>query len=219
MFGRLVAYLRGFARRRQIGGELEDEIRFHVARQVETNVRRGMSLSEARRMAQLDLGGIAQTREAVREVRAIWLDSVWQDLQLAVRLLGRQRAFTVTASATLAVCLGANAALFAVVDHVWLRPLPIQAPDRIVITGNRYPKAGVDSGYSTSAPDYFDRLRETHVFEEQALFKVANRGVDENGVPAHVPVMGVTPSFFRLAQVAPRLGRTFAENETEPGHE
>jgi predicted permease len=155
----------------------------------------------------------------VHDVRAIWLDSVWQDLQLTVRLLGRQRAFTVTASATLAVCLGANAALFAIVDHVLLRPLPIQAPDRIVITGNRYPKAGVDSGYSTSAPDYLDRLRETDVFEEQALFKATNRSVDENGVPTRVPAMSVTPSFFRLAQVAPNLGRTFADDDTEPGHE
>ena len=154
-----------------------------------------------------------------RDVHAVWLDSVRRDIQLALRLLLKQRAFTLTVGATLAVCLGANAALFAVVDHVLLRPLPIAAPDRIVITGNRYPKAGVDAGYSTSAADYVDRLRETHGFEEQALFKVTNRGVDENGVPAHVPVMGVTPSFFRLAQVAPRLGRTFAENETEPGHE
>src|SRR2546426_10709598 len=127
--------------------------------QIDMNVRRGLSLAEARRIARLDFGGISQTREAVGDVRAIWLDSVWRDIQLAVRLLRKQRAFTLTVSATLAVCLGANAALFAIVDHVLLRPLPIPAPDRVVITGNRYPKAGVDSGYSTSAADYVDRLR------------------------------------------------------------
>jgi len=135
------------------------------------------------------------------------------------RLLVKQRAFTLTVGATLAVCLGANAALFAVIDHVLLRPLPIPAPDRIVITGNRYPKAGVDAGYGTGAADYVDRLRETDVFEEQALFKVLNQAVEENGVPARVPVMSVTPSFFHLARVAPHLGRTFAADEAEPGHE
>jgi predicted permease len=219
MFGQLIAYLRGLARRHKISAELEDEMRFHVERQIEANVRRGMSPAEARRMARLEFGGIAQTREAVRDVRTLWLDSLWRDLQLAVRLLAKQPAFTLTVSATLAVCLGANAALFAVVDHVLLRPLPIPAADRIIITANLYPKAGVDSGHSTSAADYVDRLRETTVFEEQALFKVTNRSVDENGVPTRVPVMSVTPSFFRLAQVAPSLGRTFTDDETEQGHE
>src|SRR5438105_898924 len=125
MFTRLIAYVRGLARRRQISVELEDEIQFHLEQQIETNVRRGMSLAEARRLARLAFGGIAQTREAVGDVRAIWLDSVWRDIQLALRLLKKQRAFTLTASATLAVCLGANAALFTIVDHVLLRPLSI----------------------------------------------------------------------------------------------
>ena len=137
---KLIPYLRGLARRRQISIELEDEMRFHLEQHIETNVRRGMSLAEAKRIARLDFGGIAQTREAVGDVRTIWLDSVWRDIQLALRLLRKQRAFTLTVSATLAVCLGANAALFAIVDHVLLRPLPIPAPDRVVITGNRYPK-------------------------------------------------------------------------------
>jgi putative ABC transport system permease protein len=219
MLGHLIAYLRGLVRRRQIGIELEDELRFHLEQETETNVRRGMSAAEARRMAQIDFGGVAQTREAVGDVRAIWLDSVWRDVQLAVRLLTKQRMFTATVSATLAVCLAANAALFAIVDHVLLRPLPIPEADRIVITGNRYPKAGADSGYSTSAADYDDRLRETHVFEEQALFKTASRGVEESGAPTRVQVMAVTPSFFRLARVAPSLGRTFTDDEIEPGRQ
>jgi predicted permease len=219
MFTRLMACLRGLARRRAIGAEVEDELRFHLEQQIDLHVAGGVPLPEARRLALRDFGGVTQTREAVRSVRGTWLESVWRDTQLAVRLLMKHRAFTLTVGATLAVCLGVNAALFAVVDHVLLRPLPVPAPEGIVITGNRYPRAGFDSGYSTSAADYVDRLRETDVFQEQALFKVANRSVDENGVPARVPVMSVTPSFFRLAQVAPSLGRTFTEDETEPGHE
>ena len=219
MLGPLIAYLRGLARRHEISRELEDELRFHLEHQIDANVGRGMSPTEARRTALRDFGGLAQTREAVRDVRTMWMESVWRDTRLAIRLLMKQPAFTLAVGATLAVCLGVNAALFAVVDHVLLRPLPIPEPDRVVITGSRYPKAGVDSGYSTSAADYVDRLRETNVFEEQALFKLVNRGVDEHGAPARVPVMGVTPSFFHLAHVAPRLGRTFSEDEAEPGHE
>ena len=128
----------------------------------------------------------------------------------------KQRAFTLTVGATLAVCLGVNAALFAVVDHVLLRPLPIPAPERVVITGSRYPKAGVDSGYSTSAADYIDRLRETNVFEEQALFKLVNRSVDENGAPARVPVMGVTPSFFHLAHGSRNSPSKCSRSRSEP---
>jgi hypothetical protein len=219
MFGPFIAHLRGLARRREISRELEDELRFHLEQQIDANIGHGMSPAEARRMALCDFGGVAQTREAVRDVRTMWMESAWRDTRLALRLLMKQRAFSLTVGATLAVCLGVNAALFAVVDQVLLRPLPIPAPDRVVITGSRYPKAGVDSGYSSAAADYVDRLRETDVFEEQALFKLVNRGVDEHGVPARVPVMSVTPSFFHLAQVAPRLGRTFTEDETEPGHE
>ena len=157
-----------------------------------------MSSADARRAALRDFGGVDQTREAVRDVRGIWLESVWRDVQLASRLLRKEPAFTITVGVTLAVCLGANAALFAIVDHVLLRPLAIPESDRVVITGNRYPRAGVDSGYGASAADYIDRLRDTDVFEEQALFKMGSRTVDDSGVPARIPVMSVTPSFFRL---------------------
>ena len=73
MFAQLAAYLRGLARRREISVELEDEMRFHLDQEIDANVRRGMSSAEARRMASLDFGGIAQTREAVRDIGAIWL--------------------------------------------------------------------------------------------------------------------------------------------------
>src|SRR5262245_11403824 len=219
MLARFRAYVHGLARRRHIDVELEEELRFHLEHEIEELVRCGTPAAEARRIALVELGGIAQTREAVRDVRSIWLDVVRRDVRLALRLLRKQPMFTATVSATLAVCLAVNAVLFNIVDHVLLRPLPIPEPDRVVITGNRYPKAGVDSGYSTGAADYVDRLHDTHVFEEQALFKVANRALDENGVPSRVSMMGVTPSFFHLAGIAPSLGRIFTDDESELGHE
>src|SRR5262249_34674025 len=91
--------------------------------------------------------------------------------------------------------------------------------DRILLTSNSYPKAGADGlGYS-GVPDYFDRLRDVTVFEEQALFNTRSRTVDQNGVPTRVRGMAGTPSFFRLVRGTPRLGRIFTDAEGEIGGE
>lgn len=139
-----------------------------------------------------------------------------QDVRVGLRLLWKDKAFTVTTALTLAVCIGANAALFTVVDHVLLRPLRIPESDRVLLVYNSYPKAGGDHAGAT-VPDYFDRLRELTVFEEQALFNTRDPSFDVNGTPERIHTMPVTPSFFRLVRVPPRLGRTFANEEGEIG--
>lgn len=147
------------------------------------------------------------------------MDSFFHDLRVGVRLLWKDKAFTITAALTLALCIGANTALFSVVHSVLLSPLPVPQSDRILIMGNAYPGAGAGVGGSSGVPDYYDRLRETTVFEEQALFNGRNQSIDQNGTPARVRVTNVTPSFFRLLRVAPAFGRTFTEQEGEPGNE
>jgi len=215
-----MAYLRGLVRRRRIRREIEDELRFHLDQQIDTNIGRGMSPAEAARQARIELGGLDQNREAVEDVRAIWLDSVWRDLQLACRLLRKQPVFSATVGATVAVCLGAHTAAFAVVDQVLLRPLRIAEPDRIVVLGNRFPKAGVTASLNVSAGDYIEYLRQTDVFEEQALFRwVGRTTIDQNGRATSIATLNVTPSFFRLARVTPILGRTFSDDEAEPGRD
>jgi predicted permease len=141
------------------------------------------------------------------------------DLRVGLRLLWKDKAFTATAALTLALCIGANTALFSVVHHVLLRPLPFPEADRIVLMANHYPGAGVDTGGSSSAPDYYDRLRETSVFTEQAMYNSSDVSVDQSGTPIRVRVLNATPSFFRLLQVPPRLGRIFTDAEAEIGHE
>src|SRR5262249_41543755 len=136
-----------------------------------------------------------------------------RDLRGAVRLLWKDKPFSVTAALTLALCIGANTALFSVVHNVLLRPLPVPESGRIVLMANAYPGAGFEVGTSTGVPDYYDRLRDTTVFEEQALYNSRNQGVDQNGSPVRVRVTQVAPSFFRLLRVAPCLGRTFVEQD------
>src|SRR4051794_20914029 len=104
------------------------------------------------------------------------------DIRVGLRLLWRDKALTLTAALALPRGLGANPAVFSVVHNGLLGPLPVPASDRIVLMGNAYPGAGAGAaaGTSSGVPDYFDRLRETDTFEEQALYNGANQSVDQN---------------------------------------
>src|SRR5881394_1878365 len=122
------------------------------------------------------------------------------DLRVALRLLWKDKAFSLTTVLTLALCIGANTALFSVVHNVLLRPLPVPESDRIVLMGNAYPGAGAAAagGGNSAVPDYYDRLRDMDVFEEQSFYNSANQSIDQNGTPTRIRVSRVTPSFFRL---------------------
>jgi predicted permease len=141
------------------------------------------------------------------------------DLRVGLRLLWKHKAFTLTAALTLALCIGANTALFSVVHNVLLRPLPGPHSERLMLMSNAYPKAGADGLGSSGVPDYYDRLRDMSVYEEQALFNTRSVSIDQNGTPTRVEAMYATPSFFRLVGIAPHVGRTFASEEGEIGNE
>jgi predicted permease len=149
------------------------------------------------------------------------LDWLYRDLRIALRLLRHDKAFSVTAIVTLALCIGANTALFSVVHHLLLRPLPVPEPERVLLMSNQYPKAGAGAAESTNSgvPDYYDRLRETTVYQEQALFNRSSLSIGQDGLPTRIRAMNATPSFFRVMQVSPALGRTFSEEEGELGNE
>jgi predicted permease len=139
-------------------------------------------------------------------------------IAVALRSLSKDKAFTLATFLTLALCIGANTALFGVVYSVLLKPLPVPQPDRLVILYNSYPKAGADRGGS-GVPDYLDRARRMKTLDSLALYTVRNRATGERGRPERVLVMGVTPSFFRVTSVAPERGRVFTEQEGEIGQE
>ena len=147
------------------------------------------------------------------------MDSFLQDLRLGLKLLWKDKAYTLTALLTLALTIGANVAIFTVVSSVLLRPLPVPEADRIVLMQNLYPRAGVGERGSTGVSDYYDRLRETDCFEEQALYRYRGRALGEGSTPERLRGMEVTPSFLRLLDAEPRLGRNFTEDEGELGNE
>jgi putative ABC transport system permease protein len=139
-----------------------------------------------------------------------------QDLRFGLRLLWKDRGFTATSVLTLALCIGANAAIFAVVNSVLLQPLPVPHAGQLVHMFNAYPAAGVTGG-STGVPDYYDRLRETTVFQEQALYSTRGVTLGGEGEPQRIVAMTGTPSLLRLLQVQPVRGRIFTEEEGETG--
>ncbi len=144
------------------------------------------------------------------------LDSLFRDLRLALRGLARDRAFTATALVTFALCLGANVSFFALVDAVLLRPLPYPHPKQLVTVYNQYPKAGVDRG-GVSAPHYLERRAGIAAFADAAAYRDIGATLGEAGSPDRVAAMSVTPSFFRLLEVEPALGRRFTDEEGNYG--
>ena len=140
------------------------------------------------------------------------------DLRYAARLLWKDRAFTIAALLTLIVCIGANAAIFSIVDSIVLRPLPVPGADRLVNIFNSYPNAGAVRG-SNGVPDYFDRQRDLTVFEEQALYRREGMTLGGKEGAERVASVRATPSFYRIAGAQPAAGRTFNESDGEPGQD
>ena len=147
------------------------------------------------------------------------MDAFLRELKYGVRSLWRDRGFAITVLLTFAVCIAANAALFAIVNSVILRPLPVADANSILIMSNDYPHAGFSGGDYAASGDYFDGLREMSVFESQALFQPRNQTVELNGSPQQIRAMLVTPSWFHLLRVSPMLGRPFMEEEGEVGRD
>lgn len=147
------------------------------------------------------------------------MEHLLSDVRLACRTLWKDRGFTATAVATLAVCLAANVAIFTIVDAVLLKPLPFAGAERLVRIFNKYPGAGVEVA-ANGVPDYFDRLRGMPAVEGLAMFRRNGMTMSGAGGEAErIQAMIVTPSFFRLIEVEPHRGRLFTDEHGEPGRE
>jgi predicted permease len=136
------------------------------------------------------------------------------DLKFALRQLRKSPAFTLTALATVAICLGANLAIFAVINSILLRPLPFPQSDRLVTIFNTYPKAGVENDGS-SITNYYERRGNIAAFESLSIFRDFSEVVGETGAAEQTEIMRVSPDFFATLGVNLATGRTFTEDEGE----
>jgi putative ABC transport system permease protein len=144
--------------------------------------------------------------------------SLLNDFKYGVRSVRKDWRFAAMVVLTLAICIGANTALFTIVNSVLLQPLPVPGADSIILMSNKYPKAGIGDKDYSGAGDYYDRLRAVTSFQEQAMFKPTALTLNEHGSAERISGMLATPSLFRLLEVPPALGRIFTDSEGEVGN-
>ncbi len=214
MLSRLVAYLRQLARRRQVNAEIDDELSFHLEQEIRQNMARGMSPAEARRVALRDLGGLAQTREAMRAIRLTWVDEIGRDVRYAARGLARNPGFTFVAVLTLALGIGANTAIFSLVNTLMLRSLPVRQPEQLVEMVWKYPGDPRLNLYSWS---YYERIRDqNHVFSDLITMSPSRFQVTGATLgPEVVDGIYVNSNFFDALGLQPTVGRLIGPQEGE----
>jgi len=214
MFKRLRSLFRVLTRRRDFEDGMTEELRFHIEQYADELVRSGMSPEKAARHARIEFGSLDSVKGDCREERGLHLfDEFRRELSYAVRLLRKTPGFTATALLTLAVCLGANLTIFAVIDSVLLRPLPFREPDRLMTIFNTYPKAGVERDGS-SLTNYYERRGHISAFTSLAIYRYGTEIIGEAGLTDREQTMRVSPDFFSTLGLGPAIGRTFTEEET-----
>jgi putative ABC transport system permease protein len=213
LLSRITGLWRGRSRVRDIDAELDSHIDLHVA----DFMRAGMSEPEAKRRALVALGGVAQTRERYRDRSRIqWLDELSQDVKFATRVLLKDRGFTAAVVAVLALGIGANAAIFAVVDALVLKPLPFFEPDRLAIVWEEAGEVGFPR--NTPAPgNYVSWTERNRTFSDLAATRSVTANLTVDGPPEFVMGRRVTANFFDVLGVRPLVGRTFTEEEDRTG--
>jgi predicted permease len=211
---RVAARLLALLRQRRLDEELEGEIAAHLELAERDARARGLSAQDARMAARRSFGGIQQMKEEHRDRRSVrWMETLLRDLRFGFSSLRRTPGFTAMVVGVLALGIGANVAMFSVVDSVLLKPLPFPQPDRIVGVWDA-PKPGVVN--ATSAPDFLDWQRLAGVFDAWAAEQPVSVALNAGSDPMRISGKAVTADYFRVFATGARLGRTFAAAEDQP---
>ena len=211
------ARLFGIFGRKASDERLQKELEAHFEMLVEENVRRGMSSAEARQAARRNLGNTVRIGEQFREQRGLpWLETFFQDLRHGLRMMRKHPGFSIVAILTLALGIGANTAIFSVVNAVLLNPLPYLQPDRLVVVHERLPLLG-ESSVDLPAPDVLTFQQQNHVFTAGAGFRDTYLDLTGAGQPVRIRAARVSWTLFPVLGVQPLLGRTFTQGEDDPG--
>ena len=202
--------------RRDFEQGMTEELRFHIEQYTDDLVRSGVLPREAARRARIEFGSLNGVEEECREARGLNpFDELLRQLSHAARLLSKTPRFTATALLTLAICIGANLTIFAVVDSILLRPLPFPEAGRLVTVFNTYPKAGVDRDGSSIA-NYYERRGRIPAFAGVAIYRYGTAVVGEAGSTEREQIARVSPDFFSTLGGSLVMGRGFTDAETTP---
>ena len=216
LLSRVASLWRNLTDKESVEDELTEELRAHVDLLTEKKLAEGFSAEQARRAALLEVGGIEQVKERVREVRTgRRLEDLIQDLRYALRGLRKQRGFTAVAVLTLALGIGANTAIFTVINTVLLRPLPYEQPDRLVVLMETVSERSVGVSY----PNFVDWRNQTTALENVAAVRT-RESFNLTGAGESERLAGrlVSANFLSTLGVKPIRGRDFLPEEDQPGH-
>src|SRR5580658_8185581 len=201
--------------------ELQDELEGHILMHTEDNLRSGMTPEEARRQAMIKFGGVESTKEAIREQRGVpWLENLVQDIRYALRVLRKSPGFTAVAVLTLALGIGANTAIFSVVNSVLLRPLAFQQPQQLCVIREIIPQ--LTKFYPTfpvNLPSFRIWQRELHSFENIGIADGISMDFIGSGGAIELSGAKVSSSLLDTLGAYPELGRNFRADEDPPGRD
>jgi predicted permease len=209
-------------RRKRKSSDFNAEIQEHIEQETERLQGLGMNEEEARAKAHREFGNLMHAEERFYESgRWMWWDRFVQDFRFGVRVLLRNRTFATLTVVTLALGIAVNATMFSMVSAFLLRRPPGREPDRVVVVSGVSPVAGFQSDVTQiSAPNYLNWTQANQVFSDTAA---ADEGrtmsLMEQKIPETVRAAAVTPSYFRMLDVSPEIGRTFAKDDDHPGHD
>ncbi|MGH9308528.1 MAG: ABC transporter permease, partial [Vicinamibacterales bacterium] len=211
--------VRSLRRRHELETGLDEEIRFHIDHQTEKNLRAGMAADEARRQALLKFGGVDRVKESTRDqFRAGSIEDFVRDVRYGGRALLRAPGFTIVATLTLALGIGATTAMFSVVNGILLRPLPYPEQDRLIELVHEAPGVGI-SRILASPAVYFGYRDHSRTFEAVGLWDwdASPVTVTSGGEPESVRSVEVTHEVLGILGATPVLGRSFRPSDDAPG--
>ncbi|HXZ10822.1 MAG TPA: ABC transporter permease [Candidatus Sulfotelmatobacter sp.] len=194
-----------------------EELRFHIEQQTAANIAAGMTPEDARRQAVLQLGAVEGVKEAIREQRrGFWLETLAADMRYALRMLRKNPGFTCVVVLTLAFGIGANTAIFSVLDAVILKPLPYPQADRVALIWTDLKSAG-QTRAPFSAPDMFDIERRSRLIQSVGGIWVGSAALTGTGEPEQIRIGLVMDDFLTVLGVPPARGRLFVAQDALPG--
>jgi putative ABC transport system permease protein len=212
----LLGGLRALFSKQRTEQELDDELRAYFESSVERNMANGASREDAVRMARIAMGSVETVKDAVRD--AGWesaVEAFWQDLRYAARLLRRSPGFTIVAVSALALGIGANTAIFSVVNSILIAPLPFEKADRLAMVWEQNPTTGLTN--VVNPLNYLEWQARNHSFRTLAALIAWPSSLAGDGEPEQVDGMAVSEGFFKILGVRPLLGRWFTPEEDRPG--
>jgi putative ABC transport system permease protein len=219
---RLESLRRNLLHRDRVERDLAEEIDAYLEMLIQAKVAEGLQPEDARRAALIELGGVDQVKERVREVRVGYLlGTVWQDVRYGVRTLVKSPAFTIVAVLSLALGIGANTAIFSVVNGILLRPLPYPEPERIVAVWHTPPQESFPGAtrFSVSPGNYLDWKDQSRAFEQMAIYQYAGLSLSAGADPVPITGAAVSSDFFSVLRTQVDKGRTFSPDEEQPGRD